>query len=146
MEVGRIFEATRATLYQVFGAWDAEKAVGWNDVYDCVFERQIFKEIQIQKPEYIQALKNAAYIHFEGEKIWSHLSGRPNTTYDMRMNDKECWIRVNPSRASTLQSSEDTVNQSISEYVQQFLVRFGCLPEKWPHNNPRVASRNQMIK
>ena len=45
-----------------------------------------------------------------------------------------------------LQSSEDTVNQSISEYVQQFLVRFGCLPEKWPYNNPRVASRNQMIK
>ena len=45
-----------------------------------------------------------------------------------------------------LQSIEDTMNQSISENVQQFLVRFSCLPEKWPYNNPRVASRNQMIK
>jgi hypothetical protein len=57
LQVGRIIEATRSMLYQVFGAWDAEKAVGWNDVYDCVFERQTFKVIQIQKPEYIQALK-----------------------------------------------------------------------------------------
>ena len=38
------------------------------------------------------------------------------------------------------------MNQSISEYVQQFLVRSGCLPEKWPYNNPRVVLRNQMIK
>ena len=73
LEVGRIAEATSVMLYHVFRAWDAEKAVGWNDVYDCVFERQPFKEIQIQKPEYVQALKNAAYIHLEGEKIWSHL-------------------------------------------------------------------------
>ena len=45
-----------------------------------------------------------------------------------------------------LQSNEEKVNQSLSEYVQQSTIRFSCLPEKLPYNNPGVASRNQMIK
>ena len=146
MEYDRIVEASRSMLHRVLGAWDKDKAVDWNDVYDCVFERQTFKVIQIQRTDYIQALKNVAYIHFEGNKIWSHLVGRPDSTYDMRMNDSECWDRLRSNRADMIQSREDTMNQGISEYVQQFIVRFGCLPEKWPYNNPRVADRNQMIK
>ena len=66
-EYDRIVEATRSMLYQMSGAWDKEKAVDLNDVYDCVFERPTFRSIQIQKTNYIyiQALKNTAYKHFE---------------------------------------------------------------------------------
>ena len=74
MEYDRIVETSRSMLYQVFGAWDKEKAIDWNDVSDCVFERPTFRSIEIQKTDYIQALKNAAYIHFEGNQIWSHRS------------------------------------------------------------------------
>ena len=130
VELGRILEASRSMLYQVFGAWDKEKTIDWNGVYDCVFEKQTLKVIQVRKPESFQALKNVAFIHFEEDKIWSHLMGRPDSTYDVRLNDRECWIRLSSDQASMLESIEDTVNQSISEYVQQFLVRFSCLPEK----------------
>ena len=96
VEVGKIAEATRTMLYQVFGAWDAEKAVDWNDVYNCVFERQKTRKYKSKTQNTSKHFENAAHIHFAGEKIWSQLSGRPDSTY---AGLEECWIRVNSSRA-----------------------------------------------
>ena len=70
-----IIEGTRTMLYKFFLAVDRERAVDVDDVYNCVFERDVFREEQISGEQYHKMLKVVRYLEVFEDEQGCH--GRP---------------------------------------------------------------------
>jgi hypothetical protein len=138
----QLIEGARMLMYQFYGAVNEENAVSVNDLYSCLYDREVnqIEERRSTQINFRQTMLDVEYIrHTVGPsneiKIWTLIAGTAKKWFRFR---DDC--RIEPGSEDELQMDhiEENIDAWIRSYSSQFVVAYGREPHGFPYGNARA--------
>ena len=143
----QLIEGARMLLFQFYGAVNEENAVSVNDLYSCLYDREVnqTEERRSTQINFRQVMLDVEYIRYvvgpsNEIKIWTLSAGHAQRSYRFPEDG-----RIEPGSEEELRLDylEENIEAWIRAYTSQFIVAYGREPNGFPYGNARALRMMQ---